>query len=114
EELRHVEIGNLPVIARLFENPVVDLFAVDSSDFRDSRRAAAEHLGQRVQDVVLPAQTAGQHEREHADDREDREHRLLIFSESVKRVESHWLSSLCGCLTPSVWGAGGLTLFANV
>src|SRR5262249_4875700 len=90
----HIYIGDLAVEANLVERSHIQLLSVDTSDYRVLGRRPAEHFRERVENVVSTAEAAGQHKRKHADDCEDREHRLAIFSKSIKWIESHCLSSL--------------------
>ena len=84
----HKIVGKTALQTQLLEFSIANSFAVNGCDLAKS--AAAADPASQLREEVAPGETAARHDkRQHAHDRQGRKDNLLMFTESVKWIESH-------------------------
>src|SRR5438477_303427 len=93
EPPKYKSFGRRPANLHLIDLARIVFFAVQGHQRRDAP-AVGDPIGDFREEVPTTHRAAGEHEREHADDRQDSEHRFAVTPKVVKGIESHWRSSL--------------------
>ena len=84
----HVFAGQLTPDLNLADLRAIELLAIEGQHLA-APPAAADPVGELAEHVPA-AHAAGQHEGDHAEDRQPGEDDLAVTAEMVERIESHW------------------------